>query len=75
MNFKMYHQSLYNEVNSKQKYKSDVMGHISLCIKGILHQTDPYLEVYAFVIKSNKLSLEIMFFFLCYVPTAKSFFQ
>lgn len=41
MNFKMYHQSLYNEANNKQKYKFSVMGRISLCAKGILHQTDP----------------------------------
>lgn len=51
------------------------MGHISLCVKCILHQTDLYLDVYTLSIKSTRLSLEIMFFFFCCVPTAKSFFK
>lgn len=35
-----------NKANDKQKYKFNVINHISLCGKGILHQTDPHLEVY-----------------------------
>lgn len=31
ISFKMYHQSLFTEANNKQKYKFNVIGHISLC--------------------------------------------
>ena len=59
------YQSLFNEANDKEKYKFHIISHISLCVKGILHQADPYLEVYPFVIKPAKPSLEIAAFFFC----------
>ena len=53
MSFKMDYQSLLNEANDKQKHKFNIIGHVSLCVKGILRQADLHTVRYILHHKTN----------------------